>query len=151
VTRVRAALADDATLVVERDTVRLRTHGSGIADDPTARRFLDALEASPFSPPSPAEVDVAPDVVRALLRDGTIVSLDGIYFSATAIDAARARIGTAVLGRGTLKLSDIRDLLGSTRKYVVPIMARLDADGVTRRRGDDRIPGPRAGDYSSGG
>ena len=50
-----------------------------------------------------------------------------------------------------MKLSDIRDLLGSTRKYVVPIMARLDADGVTRRRGDDRIAGPRASDYSSGG
>ena len=42
-------------------------------------------------------------------------------------------------------------LLGSTRKYVVPIITRLDADGVTRRRGDDRIAGPRATDYSSGG
>ena len=142
--RLRAALADDDVLVVERDTVRLRTHGSGVADDPAARRFLDALDASPFSPPSPAELDVAPDVVRALVRDGAIVSLDGIYFSAAALDEARARVGRAVLARGTLKLSDIRDLLGSTRKYVVPIAARLDADGVTRRRGDDRIAGPRA-------
>ena len=149
--RLRAALEGDPLLVVERDTVRLRSHGSAVADDPTARRFLDALEASPFSPPSPAEADVTPDVVRALLRDGAIVSLDGFYFSAGALDAARARVGAAVLERGTLKLSDIRDLLGSTRKYVVPIMARLDADGVTRRRGDDRIAGPAAERYASGG
>jgi selenocysteine-specific elongation factor len=149
--RLRAALADDATLVVERDTVRLRTHGSGVADDPAARRFLDALEASPFSPPSPAELDVAPEVVRALLRDGVIVSLDGFYFSASALDEARARVSRAVLERGALKLSDVRDLLGSTRKYVVPIASRLDADGVTRRRGDDRIAGPKASDYASGG
>ena len=149
--RLRAALEADPRLVVERDTVRLRSHGSAVADDPAARRFLDALQASPFSPPSPAEVDVGPDVVRALLRDGAIVSLDGFYFSAGALDDARARVGAAVLARGTLRLSDIRDLLGSTRKYVVPIMARLDADGVTRRRGDDRIAGPSAETYASGG
>jgi selenocysteine-specific elongation factor len=151
VARLRAALADDTRLVVERDTVRLQSHGSGVGDDPTARRFLDALAAAPFSPPSPAEIGVAPEVVRALVRDGAIVSLDGIYFSAPALDEARSRVGRAVLARGALKLGDIRDLLDSTRKYVVPIVSRLDADGVTRRRGDDRIPGPRAADYSSGG
>ena len=59
----------------------------------------------------------------------------------------RARCST----RETLKLSDIRDLLGSTRKFVVPIMARLDSEGITRRRGDDRIAGPAAERYSSGG
>jgi selenocysteine-specific elongation factor len=150
-TRLRAALADDAMLLVERDTVRLRTHGSGVAHDPAAVRFLDALDASPFSPPSPAELGVAPGVVRALVRDGAIVALDGIYFSAAALAEARARVSRAVLAAGTLKLSEIRDLLGSTRKYVVPIASRLDADGVTRRRGDDRIAGPRAGDYSLGG
>ena len=40
---------------------------------------------------------------------------------------------------------DVRDLLGSTRKYVLPILNQLDAEGVTRRRGDDRIPGPASG------
>jgi selenocysteine-specific elongation factor len=53
-------------------------------------------------------------------------------------------VGSAVVARGTLTVADIRDLLGSTRKFVLPIAKRLDADGVTRRRGDDRIPGPRA-------
>ena len=88
--RLRAALEADPRLAVERDTVRLRSHGSAVADDPTARRFLDALDAAPFSPPSPAELDVGPDVVRALLRDGAIVSLDGFYFSAGALDEARS-------------------------------------------------------------
>lgn len=148
--RLRAALATDDALVVERDAVRLRTHGSGVADDPTARRFVDALDAAPFTPPSPAELGVSPEVVRALARDGAIVSLDGFYFSAAALDEARRRVSAAVNEHGSLKLSDIRDLLGSTRKFVVPIAARLDSDGITRRRGDDRIAGPRAADYSSG-
>jgi selenocysteine-specific elongation factor len=148
--RLRAALEAEDGLVVERNTVRLRTHGSGVDHDPTARRFVEALEATPFAPPSPADLDVPPDVVRALVRAGRIVSLDGFYFSAAALDEARALIAAAVTTRGNLKLSEIRDLLGSTRKYVVPIAARLDSDGITRRRGDDRVAGPRAADYSSG-
>jgi selenocysteine-specific elongation factor len=149
--RIRAALAGDARLVIDRDAVRLATHGQAIEADPAARRFLDALAATPFSPPTPAELDVAPETVRALAREGAIVSVEGIYFSQAAVDEARARIGRAVIERGSLKLADIRDLLGSSRKYVVPIVARLDADGITRRRGDDRVAGPRASDYSSGG
>ena len=40
-------------------------------------------------------------------------------------------------------VSTIRDELGTTRKYVLPLLAQLDATGVTRRRGDLRIGGPR--------
>jgi selenocysteine-specific elongation factor len=43
-------------------------------------------------------------------------------------------------------VADARDVLGSTRKYVLPILNRLDSEGVTRRRGDERIAGPRAAD-----
>ena len=50
----------------------------------------------------------------------------------------------AVVARGSLSVADIRNLLGSTRKYVLPIVNRMDAEGVTRRRGDLRLPGPRA-------
>jgi selenocysteine-specific elongation factor len=40
-------------------------------------------------------------------------------------------------------VSEVRDRLGTSRKYVVPLLNRLDAAGVTRRRGDVRIAGPR--------
>ena len=36
-----------------------------------------------------------------------------------------------------------REALATTRKYALPLLNRLDADGVTRRRGDLRIGGPR--------
>ena len=35
-------------------------------------------------------------------------------------------------------VSDVRDLLGATRKYVVPLMEHLDATGVTSRTGNTR-------------
>jgi selenocysteine-specific elongation factor len=42
-----------------------------------------------------------------------------------------------------VSVGDVRELLGSSRKYVVPLMEWFDANGVTRRRGDARIAGPR--------
>ena len=65
-------------------------------------------------------------------------------FSASALDQARALVAEAVVARRELTVADVRDLLQSTRKYVLPIVNLMDAEGVTRRRGDLRIPGPRA-------
>ena len=41
-------------------------------------------------------------------------------------------------------VGDARDLLASSRKYVVPLLEHFDREGVTRRRGDVRIAGPNA-------
>lgn len=143
VARLRAALEGEAALRVDRGLVLDATRADPLAD-PEAARFLAALDATPFAPPSPGDVGTTPAVVRSLVRAGAAVDLEGIVFSAGALRQARAIIGQAVVERGTLTVADVRNLLGSTRKFVVPIVKHLDAEGVTRRRGDDRIPGPRA-------
>ena len=40
-------------------------------------------------------------------------------------------------------VAQVRDSLGTTRKHALPLLAHFDATGVTRRRGDFRIGGPR--------
>jgi len=142
--RLRAALDDDPELVVERGIVRAVTHRPHLAESPEAGAFLAALEAEPFAPPEPASVGADAALVRWMLREGVVVDLDGIVFAASALDEARRLIGAALAERGAVTVADVRDLLGSTRKYVLPILSRLDTEGVTRRRGDDRIPGPAA-------
>jgi selenocysteine-specific elongation factor len=112
-------------------------------DDPAARALLDALDESPFAPPAPADVGAPLALVRALLRAGALVDLDGVIFTSRALDQARALVADAVVARGELTVSEVRDVLDSTRKYVLPLLNRIDAEGVTRRRGDVRIPGPR--------
>jgi selenocysteine-specific elongation factor len=37
----------------------------------------------------------------------------------------------------------VREALGTSRKYALPLLGHLDATGVTRRRGDVRVAGPR--------
>jgi selenocysteine-specific elongation factor len=141
--RLRAALEGTAGLVVEHGRARLESHRGRVADEPEARRLLAALEAAPFAPPSPAEVGARPEVVRGLVREGLLVDLDGVIFTAAALTGARERIASALRASGSITVAQARDVLGSSRKYVLALLARLDADGVTRRRGDERFPGPR--------
>ncbi len=136
--RLRAALADDPGLVVEQGVARERAHRARGSESPEARALLAELDASPFSPPAPSDVGLA----RALVREGTLVDVDGIVFTAGAVDRARRLVQQALREKGTLTIADARSILGSSRKYVVPLLGRFDAEGVTRRRGDERIPGP---------
>jgi selenocysteine-specific elongation factor len=140
--QLRAALDGADELAVERGVVRDASHRAEASDSPEARKLLDALEAAPFAPPEPASVGADPSLVRALGREGRVVDLDGIVFATSALDEGRRRVQAALRERGTVTVADVRDMLGSTRKFVLPILQRLDAEGVTRRRGDDRIPGP---------
>jgi selenocysteine-specific elongation factor len=142
-TRLRAALEGAPGLVVEHGRARLASHRGRVADEPEARRLLAALDASPFSPPSPSELGARPEVVRGLVREGLLVDLDGVIFTAAALAGARERVASALQASGSITVAQARDVLGSSRKYVLALLARLDAEGVTRRRGDERFPGPR--------
>jgi selenocysteine-specific elongation factor len=143
--QLRAALEDDPDLVVERGVVRHATHARQIAGTPEARDLVATLAATPFGPPSPADLGVDPDLVRALVREGALVDLDGVVFTAEALEVARRAVVGALATRQHLSVAEVRDTLGSTRKYVLPICGWLDRQGITRRRGDDRIAGPTSG------
>ncbi len=142
--RLRALLDSESKFTVEQEIVRLSDHVGRACDDPDGQRLIAALDAEPFAPPSPAEVGAPIAIVRALVREGAIVDLDGVVFSTAALASARRLLATAVLERGSYTVADARDVLGSSRKFVLAIVNQLDREGVTRRRGDERIPGPRA-------
>ena len=143
--RARAALEGTEGLVVEQGRARLTSHRGRVAGEPEAQRLLAALDAVPFSPPAPADVGGSPEIVRGLLREGLLLDLDGTIFTVTAVEKARQVVREGLERHGSLTVSQARDLLGSSRKYVLAILAHFDAEGVTRRRGDERFPGARLG------
>ena len=114
------------------------------AVDPLAGHpYVEALAAAPFTPPDPP-----PTVSRAelseMVRRGLIVAQDGCYFSPSALAAAAREVaGLLTANPEGVTVAQVREALGTSRKYALPLLARLDADGVTRRRGDLRIGGPR--------
>ena len=111
-------------------------------EDVEGEPLLAGLRAALFAPPAVEGVDGA--TLRRLRESGLAVERDGIWFAAEAIDAAaRVVAGLLVESSDGVTVTQVRTALGTTRKYVVPLLSHLDATGVTRRRGDLRIGGPR--------
>ncbi|MBG7605765.1 MAG: SelB C-terminal domain-containing protein, partial [Actinobacteria bacterium] len=81
--------------------------------------------------------------LRELARRGHVVQRDGLYFHPQAIDAA-ANIAAQLLAESPdgFTVAQFRDATGASRKFALPLVAELDASGVTRRRDDVRIAGP---------
>jgi selenocysteine-specific elongation factor len=137
--RDRAVLETLDDVVV--DAGRALPAGRG-ADPLLDHPYVAALEASPFAPPAPEGVDR--DELRELARRGLVVQQDGVWFSPAALDqAARLVAGLLAEFPEGVTVAQVRDALGTTRKFMLPLLAHLDASGVTRRRGDLRIGGPR--------
>jgi len=139
--RERAALTTIPDVVVAAGRATVGVPVDPLADHP----FVAALDASPFAPPPADGVDRAE--LRELVRRGTVVVRDGIHFSAGAVDRAGAIVARLLLDRPDgVTVAEIRDALACTRKYALPLVALLDDRGMTRRRGDLRIGGPRLPD-----
>lgn len=129
---------------VEVTTGRARRPGGAgaVADGLAEHPWLAALRAEPFTPPDAEGVD--PAEVRELARQGLVVRCEKVWFAADAVEAAAVVVaGLLAEHPDGVSVGDVREALGSTRKYVVPLLAHLDATGRTRRRGDLRIAGPR--------
>lgn len=74
-----------------------------------------------------------------LASKGAIVKIDeDFYIAKESLEKGKDLIKAEILKNGTLKLGRISELLGSSRKYVVPIMEYLDKTGFTKRNGDVR-------------
>jgi selenocysteine-specific elongation factor len=106
-------------------------------------RIRAALKAQPLEPPS--RKLLAPDAASAqalhFLRDtGEIVELNAEVFLLTeTFVRTRAAILRFIRSTGPATASDLRQMLGTTRRVLIPLLERLDEEGATRRDGDRRI------------
>ena len=96
-----------------------------------------------MSPPRPDGVDRA--TVRELVRRGHAFERDGVLFATEAIDIAAASLAAGLLAAEPdgFTLAELRDATGCDPQVRRPLATELDQRGITRRRGDLRIAGPR--------
>ncbi|HVF33362.1 MAG TPA: selenocysteine-specific translation elongation factor [Acidimicrobiales bacterium] len=121
---------------------RIAVAGSGAAAG--VHHYVGALEAAPFAPPTPEEAGADRAEVRDLVRRGLVLERDGMHFAASAVDEAARRVASVLASTPEgATAGRLREALGTSRKYALPLLNLLDAEGYTRRRGDVRIAGPK--------
>jgi selenocysteine-specific elongation factor len=99
-------------------------------------RLGRALAASGLSPVAVDDADLA----AYLEAEGRLVRVgDGLAIGADAYERARATLVEECEREGRITLARFRDLLGISRRPAQLLLERFDADGLTRRVGDERV------------
>jgi selenocysteine-specific elongation factor len=113
-----------------------------------AERLRAEARAAGLEPPTPrdwaAQLGAEPgelrDVLAHLEREGALVHAPGeLWFDRASVDALRARVIAQLEAHGALDTPAYKELIGTTRKYAVPLMELFDAEHLTLRRGATRV------------
>lgn len=122
-----------------------------VLDEETAglrSRVLEVLGRAGFQPPPAAALgeELSVDsgrlkqVTEMLVDEGELVHLSADLFLAAAPYAeAREAVVQNCESNGQLEIPELRDRLGTTRKYLIPLLEHFDAIGLTARRGGSRV------------
>jgi selenocysteine-specific elongation factor len=110
-------------------------------------QLLTAWQQAAFRPPEPAELcqmlssnetDLR-QILDLCAAQGSLVHLGGdIYLHQEAEAKMRSQLRRELANGKKLTVSEIRDVLATSRKFAVPICEYLDRIGFTRRDGDLR-------------
>jgi len=145
---VLAALLGEREVVLEEDRVRLASHQIKLG--PALQKEYDRLDKlfgeSGFSPPSLDEALAGVDkklgqqARMALLETGRLVDVgESVLLHHDAVALAEQKVRALFARKPELTASEIRQELGTTRKYLIPLLNYLDSRGVTQRKGEVRI------------
>ena len=107
-------------------------------------RVIELIEAGGFSPPLTKDLGSDAAVVRQLVTSGELVRIGDFHLTASRAADLRRIVREHIDKNGPVTVAEIRDLLGTSRKYAVPLCEWLDSTGATRRDGDLRALGPNA-------
>jgi selenocysteine-specific elongation factor len=111
-------------------------------------KLIVAFREARFQPPESASFAGAAggnaanlnDLLEVCVAEGHLARItDDIYLHADAEAEMRRLVAERLQTAPGLTVAEIRDLLGTTRKYAVPLCEYLDRVGVTRREGDLRL------------
>jgi selenocysteine-specific elongation factor len=107
------------------------------------RRIRETLNEQPFDPPSRKTIESDPQarqVVHFLIQNGDVTELAlDVLLLRESFERMKSQVAEFISKNGPSTVSQLRQALGSSRRVVVPLLERLDRDGVTRRAGDKRV------------
>ncbi len=140
------AAAAEGTVAVDESSVRL----AGFAPEPTPlqqealARTLAAFATAPSAPPNLPDTLALlggdAELLDWLLAQRVLVRLGAdVLLRREDAEAMMERVVEALRSRGSLTLAEARDLLGSSRKYVQPLLEEMDQRRITRRDGEARV------------
>ena len=145
-------LTRDGTAAVEGNWARLSDHAAAptAADAGVIESVRNALRAAGSEGLTTEELGAVPGdvpigaVLSFLVGKAAVVRIGrNRFLDADIIQDVLRHARQELAESGELGPAQLRARLGLTRKYSIPLLEWLDAQGYTTRRGDIRVAGPR--------
>ena len=108
-------------------------------------RLAHDICAGEQEPPSVGELVLrygssVPTLLRFLEREGRIVQVEtDRFYDRNALEQMIAQLKGKLVPGQVYVPAQLRDILGSSRKYLIPFLEFCDRSGVTERRGEGRV------------
>lgn len=121
--------------------------GARVREEQAAAQLYGLLTQNAGAPPAIEEViatsgldtKLAYRALGALEREGKTVRVGQTFsFESAALSTFEQAVRTR-LAAGPATAAELRDALGTSRKYAIPLLEYFDACGITRREGDRRV------------
>ncbi len=142
-------LATTKALARDGNRLRLAAHRvqANAGDGLRMARIEQMLSAQKTAPPDLARLvqqlgiqqEKLLELLRLLQTTGAVVHIgSGLYLMSSDADAVRTLLCRHLVAKGSISVAAFRDLIGSSRKYTIPMLEFFDREGTTKRVGDLR-------------
>jgi selenocysteine-specific elongation factor len=139
-----ALLGDIDDLERDGEVVRRKAHRAALTVDlqKVGQLLRSTLSVKPFDPPSRKELVRTADAEKALrflIGTGEVVQIHpDVVLSGDAFEKMRDSVVRFLGSNRSATVSQLRELLGSSRRVMIPFLEQLDRERITRRVGDKR-------------
>jgi selenocysteine-specific elongation factor len=133
-----------AELIRDGTMLRDRTHRPSLPANLQAAgaRVRALLSAKPLEPPSRKELAAEPlahQAIRFLLESGEAINVGpDLIMLNDAVVRAREAVRRHIAQTGPATASDLRQILSTNRRVIIPLLEYFDREGFTLREGDRR-------------
>ena len=136
-------------IVSEEDTVRLSSHTVFLGGDQAEvkEKILSTYFKNGLCPPyfkdlsKTLDIDAkkAKDVFMLLIEEGLIIKTkEELYFHAEVVNNLKKKLVDFLLTHGEITTPQFKEMTGTTRKYLIPLIEYFDSKNITIRIGDIR-------------
>ncbi|MCZ6653337.1 MAG: selenocysteine-specific translation elongation factor, partial [Planctomycetota bacterium] len=117
-------------------------------DQQLLKAIIEEFNAAAFQPPAASVLKCTSSASKARVNKlikiatatGELVQIaPDILLHAGRLEQLKKQMAEAITERGGLAVADVRTMIDSSRKYVVPLVEYLDRSGFTKRVGDQRV------------
>jgi selenocysteine-specific elongation factor len=141
-----ASLIGLGKIVREQNIVALPEYKPSLSPEQEilVSQILEVFGRSEANPPTRKELITqmpnSEGIIRYMRQQSMLVELsDGILFECKHYERIKSEIVNFLRRNRSISIQEARTLLGFSRKYILPLFIKLDEEGITQRRGDERV------------